>query len=76
MPGQYETVRVLLGHRSLDTTLRHYAGLEGAAAARHYDETLRAAARQADLSRLDPRSAWADARRVPKGRRHDARPRP
>ena len=37
-------VRSLLGHRSIETTLRHYAGLEGAAAARHYDETLRAAA--------------------------------
>ena len=40
----HEAVRALLGHRSINTTLRHYAGLEGAAAARHYDEILRAAA--------------------------------
>ena len=46
-PGEHEVVRSLLGHRSIETTLRHYAGLEGAAAARHYDETLRAAASQA-----------------------------
>ena len=70
MPGQYETVRVLLGHRSLDTTLRHYAGLEGAAAARHYDETLRAAARQADLSRARPKAGLG--RRPPRAERPTA----
>ena len=40
-PHGIEVVRALLGHRSIATTLSHYAGLEGAAAARHYDDTLR-----------------------------------
>jgi integrase len=40
-PHGIEVVRALLGHRSIATTLSHYAGLEGAAAARQYDATLR-----------------------------------
>ena len=40
-PHGIEVVRALLGHRSIATTLSHYAGLEGAAAARHYDDALR-----------------------------------
>jgi integrase len=40
-PHGIEVVRALLGHRSIATTLRHYAGLEGAEAARHYDAALR-----------------------------------
>lgn len=39
-PGAYEVVRRVLGHRSMDTTTRHYAGMETAAAARHYDQTI------------------------------------
>jgi hypothetical protein len=44
-------VRALLGHRSINTTMRHYAGLEGATAARHYDEVLRVAAGHGGESR-------------------------
>ena len=36
-PGGHEVVRHLLGHRSIATTLRFYAGMEVAAALRHYD---------------------------------------
>jgi integrase len=36
-PGGHEVVRHLLGHRSLATTLRFYAGMETAAALRRYD---------------------------------------
>ena len=36
-PGEYATVRLLLGHASLATTVQFYAGLEAEAAARHYD---------------------------------------
>jgi integrase len=36
-PGGHEVVRHLLGHRSLATTVRFYAGMEAAAALRHYD---------------------------------------
>lgn len=37
-PGGYEVVRRHLGHRSMDTTTRFYAGMETAAASRHFDE--------------------------------------
>jgi integrase len=37
-PGEFETVRLLLGHRSLETTVRFYSGMEQAAAFRRYDE--------------------------------------
>jgi integrase len=57
-PEEHETVRALLGHRSIATTLRHYAGLEGAAA-RHYDETLRAAANRTEQR---PARGWAPRR--------------
>ena len=40
-PGDYETVRRLLGHRSITTTIRFYAGFETAAAVRRYDELMR-----------------------------------
>jgi integrase len=39
-PGDYETVRRVLGHRSLQTTVDFYTGLETAAAVRHFDETI------------------------------------
>ena len=35
-PGQYEIVRLLLGHKSMETTLRAYAGAEQATASRHF----------------------------------------
>jgi integrase len=39
-PGQYENVRRHLGHRSMETTIRAYAGMETAAASRHFDNTI------------------------------------
>jgi integrase len=39
-PGEYETVRLLLGHKSLVTTVRSYCGLEQADAMRRYDAVL------------------------------------
>ena len=39
-PGDYETVRVLLGHKALQTTIQFYAGMEIAAAAKRYDEVV------------------------------------
>ncbi|MHB2168939.1 tyrosine-type recombinase/integrase [Alsobacter sp. R-9] len=35
-PGDYETVRRLLGHKSIETTIRFYAGFETKAATKHY----------------------------------------
>jgi integrase len=40
-PGDYETVRRFLGHRSIMTTTNFYAGFETAAAVRCYDGVLR-----------------------------------
>jgi len=39
-PGEFETVRLLLGHRSLETTIATYCGMEQAAAFRRYDEVI------------------------------------
>ena len=39
-PGQYGVVQRLLGHKRVETTIAFYAGEEGAAAARHYHETI------------------------------------
>jgi site-specific recombinase XerD len=39
-PGQYEVVRQVLGHKSLETTTRFYAGGEGVAANRHFDAVI------------------------------------
>lgn len=37
-PGEYETVRRVLAHKSLTTTTRSYIGMEDEAAVRRYDE--------------------------------------
>ncbi len=39
-PGEYESVRRILGHKSIDTTIRAYTGLETASAVRHYDRMI------------------------------------
>ncbi len=39
-PGGYEVMRRVLAHRRMDTTTRHYTGLETAAAARHFDQVI------------------------------------
>lgn len=39
-PGGYEVVRRVLAHRRMETTTRHYTGLEAAAAARHFDQVI------------------------------------
>ena len=39
-PGGYEVVRRVLAHRRMETTTRHYTGLETAAAARHFDQVI------------------------------------
>jgi integrase len=37
-PGAYGVMRLVLAHRSVDTTTRSYCGTETAAAMRHFDE--------------------------------------
>jgi integrase len=39
-PGEYETVRLLLGHKDLSTTVGAYCGLEQADALRRYDNLI------------------------------------
>ena len=39
-PGQYEVVRQVLGHRNIKVTMAYYIGLEAAAAAEHFDQTI------------------------------------
>jgi integrase len=50
-PGNYELVRRLLGHRSIDTTTMFYTGLESAAAARLYDAKVLAMRERPDPTR-------------------------
>jgi site-specific recombinase XerD len=40
-PGEYESVRRLLGHRSIKTTTNFYCGLETMRATRTYGEIVR-----------------------------------
>ena len=37
-PGAYGVVRLMHGHKSVETTTRYYCGAEGPAAMRHFDE--------------------------------------
>jgi len=39
-PGAFETVRQLLGHTSLNTTVANYTGIDSARAARHHQEII------------------------------------
>ena len=50
-PGAYASVQLLAGHRSSDTTVDHYIGLEATEAARHYDDLILNRRRRRPLSR-------------------------
>lgn len=39
-PGQYEVIRQVLGHRSIQVTMTYYVGLEADSAAAHFDKTV------------------------------------
>lgn len=49
-PGQYEVVRRVLGHSSMNTTTTFYAGGEGVSAAKHFDKTILKLRRQSGTS--------------------------
>lgn len=53
-PGEFETVRLLLGHRSFETTSRFYSAMDQAAAFRRYDEIV---SQSFDLPREHDRDA-------------------
>ncbi|MGC2413946.1 MAG: tyrosine-type recombinase/integrase [Stellaceae bacterium] len=50
-PGEYAIVSTALGHASIDTTRDFYAGLENAAAMRHFDEVILALRRKPGAER-------------------------
>jgi integrase len=62
-PGGHEVVRRLLGHRSIETTIRFYAGMEISEAIRHYD-------RHIESRRFELAQASADAENKRWRRRH------
>ena len=39
-PGAHEVIRRVLGHRSIDTTISYYTGLQTAAAVRHFNQAI------------------------------------
>ena len=51
-PGGYEVVRRLLGHKSIETTIRFYAGMEVSEAIRHYDRHIES--RRAEVAQTTP----------------------
>jgi hypothetical protein len=42
-PGNYETVRQVLGHKNMKTTTNFYAGIDSRRASRHHQRLLAAA---------------------------------
>jgi integrase len=55
-PGGYEVVRRVLAHRSTNTTVRYYTGLETASAVRHFDATILKLRRETNKDDQDSRS--------------------
>ena len=69
-PGEYETVRQLLGHASTTITTKHYAGVEVDVAARRFDElVLGSASKTSPTARAKPgRPKLKPKPRGPKGK--------
>jgi integrase len=63
-PGCYEVVRLVLGHKSMKTTLSFYTGLEHAAAARHFDANVLRLRRQHRVQAGKFRGKKSGARRT------------
>jgi integrase len=55
-PGEYETVRLFLGHKNLNTTVRAYCGLEQADALRRLDALIDSHRKNSGNHRGSPRS--------------------
>lgn len=62
-PGQYESVRQLLGNGSLQTIVRHYSGTEEEATARRFDEVILGRSRRLKPSSSKSRPAGTSHRR-------------
>jgi hypothetical protein len=67
-PGDYETVRLLLGHTTLATTVRAYFGLERSDAVRRYDSLIdtyrRTKGSESHARRCLPMASWPERDRL------------
>jgi len=61
-PGDYETVRRLLGHKSIATTIRFYQELDTATAVRRYTDIVAGFVEQHRAEFLKPRRIYRDRR--------------
>jgi integrase len=62
-PGGFETVKQLLGHKSLKTTVGAYAGIDSRRAARHHQRLIENAIASQSPSRSRMKSASTASRR-------------
>jgi integrase len=62
-PGGHEVVRRLLGHKSIDTTTRFYAGMEVSEAIRHYDKHIESRRAELAEAKWDAKSKRSRRRR-------------
>lgn len=60
-PNGYEVVRLLLGHKKIDTTIRFYAGAEARAAHKRYDDFMARRRREIGLESVGHRRGTAHA---------------
>ena len=66
-PGEYETTRLILGHKNLNTTVRFYSGLEQADALRRLDALIDRHRKKPENSLMTRRSFtkdWPDRDRI------------
>jgi hypothetical protein len=57
-PGNFETARQLLGHKSLRTTVEAYAGIDSRRAARHHQRLVEEALATEKPRRRSTKKAW------------------
>ncbi len=68
VPGGYEVLRRVFGHKKIETTARFYTGFESKAAARHFDNVIlsRLEADRADDPRMTALSEASGAKMLPR----------
>ena len=75
-PGQYEIVRILLGHKSVNTTRKYYCGLEAEAALAHFIKIMKELKDETGIDPDDMARLVGGPRRVRATRRKARNPRP
>ena len=61
-PGAYGVIRLVHGHKSVETTTRHYCGTETAAAIKRYDEHVLRLREQHSAAPRKPRRRYRGSR--------------